>query len=73
MTEEGHLEHPPEAESGHPEPALQVPVGVGEIIRVQVGALLQHQHLVALFDQSQGADAPPEARSNDQVIPLLLS
>ncbi len=57
VAEERHLEQPAPPELRHPQPPLQVPVRLREVLRLEAPALLQHHHAVALLRQPQRAHA----------------
>ena len=55
-------------ECRHPQPAIHLPIGFGEILRSIPAPFFDHQHLVTFFGQTQSADRTTKTTADDDEI-----
>ena len=72
MPEEPHVEKAAQAELGTPEPAMDGPTGVRQVVRRPAPAHFHDRYPVALLRQSMGRNTAAKARSDDDKVKIEL-
>ena len=70
MLEETHVEKATQAEFGTPEPAMDGPTAVRQVVRRPAPAHFHHCYPVSLLHQSMGRNTAAKARSDDDKVEI---